>query len=333
MVFRIRPASMTAQRLGLHVSSAAAVNRVDSVLSSFIGGFNVAITARTNQAWRRYCDGLPVLYQPFAHEGAAMGDTLRHAFRYDAAAFENEVVRRRPEYRYLYYVGLGFWSGMRRHGATHLSRVVAGLDPLHRYLCYDGYGFQCAFFDYRRDRSALRRLDALDGYARNAAYQGVGRAFYFLFMERPDMLIEHTRAQGEHAIDVAGGLGLAAAFVNPDRLDVAQELGGKLSAEWRDHFHLGMCFGLKARAINDVDRFESDTGDLAPSMREAVLASVRECDRVELQVRADNQADAYQRWRSRVTEWLAANVTYPMVGVRTECKAGSGRPPRVDSTD
>ncbi len=44
----------------------------------------------------------------------------------------------------------------------------------------------------RRIIRQVDRLNELEGYARSAAYQGVGRAFYFLFMDDHDALIEHA---------------------------------------------------------------------------------------------------------------------------------------------
>ncbi len=187
--FRIRTARMTVARLGLTVAPAD-VARVEGILHSFAGGFNAMLTRPTWSSWQRYCDSLSTLYGPFAHEGAAMGYTPRRLFRYAPADFEAAIVKPRPHMRYLYYVGLGFWSGMRHHDPRRLARIVDGLDPLHRYLCYDGYGFRYAFFEYLRDPGVVRRLDALEGYARHAAYQGLGRAFWFLFMGDPDRLID-----------------------------------------------------------------------------------------------------------------------------------------------
>ena len=179
-VFAIRTSRMTVDRLGLLVGAQDDVKRINTILKSFAGGFNAMITKPSLAACRSYCDSLPTLYSPFAEEGLAMGYTLRQLFRYDPAQFEDRVVRARPEFRYLYYVGLGFWSGMRNHTPQRLAEIVDGLDPLHGNLCYDGYGFKRAFFDYREDAEGLRQLDLLEGYARRAAYQGVGRAFYFL---------------------------------------------------------------------------------------------------------------------------------------------------------
>jgi len=329
--WRIPARRMTVRHLGLQVLDPSSVERVDAILTGFAGGFNQMIARPSPKAWEIYCASLPALIRPFAHEGAAMGYTPRHLFRYDPREFEARIVRPRPEFRYLYYVGLGFWSGMRNHDARRIERVADGLDPLHRFLCFDGYGFKHAFFDYPRDASLLRRLDLLSGYARNAAYQGVGRAFYFLFMDRPDVLIERIRALGRHAADVASGLGLAAVFINPDRLDRARELARMLPAEWQAQFHLGMCFGLKARAINDLDQFDRDIATQSPAVQAAIRASIRECDRIELLVRADGESDPYRRWRERVADWMCANIEYPIADLAIRAGSVSDRTIRAAS--
>ncbi len=326
--FAIRPKRMTVDRLGLLVDSPEDVNRVDTILRSFAGGFNVMITARSVDAGQAYCDSLPILYQPFAQEGTAMGYTLRHLFRYRADEFEERVVKPRPEFRYLHYVGLGFWSAMRNHDAKSLARIIDGLDPLHRYLCYDGYGFGHAFFKYPKDAGSLRQFDDLDGYARKAAYQGVGRAFYFLFMSRPAVLVEHIRKLGDYAPDAAAGVGLAAVFVNPDRLEFARDLAAKMPREWHESFHLGMCFGLKARSLNDVEQFEHDMSCVGTPVREAVFGAIRECDRIELLVRDDQGPDGYRRWREQVTAWMADHIEYPLAAVKDSVDTTSQPEPR-----
>ncbi len=308
----IRPSRMTVRRLRLQITDPADIERVDSVLASFAGGFNKMIASPSESAWQTYCQAQTAILRPFAEEGAAMGYTVRRLFRYDAADFESLIVKPRPEFRYLYYVGLGFWSGMRNHSARRVAQIVKGLDPLHSYLCFDGYGFKRAFFDYPRNRDALATLNSFEGYARNAAYQGVGRALHFLFMGHPDLVIERVAALGSYAVDAAAGVGLAAAFVNPDRLAPEFELGLQMPKEWQPHFHLGLCFGLKARAINDLDAFDRNLATLPTATQGAIRASIRECDRIELLIRADGQSDGYRRWRERVTGWMTANIEFPM---------------------
>ena len=315
-VFSIRPGKMTVEGNGLLVSAPADVERVDAILQSFAGGFNAMICRPSFAGWRRYCDSLPPLCQPFAHEGAAMGFTLRRLFRHDPAAVEERIVRARPGFRYRYYVGLGFWSGMRNHDPQRLARIVDGLDPLYRYLCYDGYGFKQAFFDETRSLQGLSRLEALQGYARNAAHQGVGRAVFFLFMDRPERMVEYIDQLGAYAGDATAGLGLASVFVNPDRIEVARNLGGQLPAAWHDQFHLGVCFGLKARSVNNTDQFERDLAHLEPSVQQAARAAIRECDRIELQVRSERGAEGYRKWRLLVKQWMAEHVEFPLAGLK-----------------
>ncbi|MBI4718968.1 MAG: DUF1702 family protein [Planctomycetes bacterium] len=315
--FAIPRRKMTVERLGLHVAGADQVARVDTILNHFAGGFNAMITRPRLSAAFDYCEHCPPHFRPFAEEGVAMG-----------AEFEKLIVRPRPGFRYLYYVGLGFWAGMRSYAPGRLERMVDGLDPLHGHLCYDGYGFKVAFFDHPKDAAALDRLRGFRGYARNAAFHGVGRAQWFRFIGEPLRLVEEIRRTGEFAADVAAGVGLAAVFVNPDRLDLAQDMGRRMPPEWHEHFHLGMCFALKARSINHLEQFNLDLARQPKDVQQAAWASIRECDRVELLVRSDAAEDKYRRWREAVTAWMAEEIEYPMAGVRP---ATAGKPRGVVS--
>ncbi len=311
-VFAIPVADMTVAQLGLRVP-AEHVARVDGILASFAGGFNAALTSPSPHAWERYCNALPALLRPFAQEGAAMGHTPRRLLRFDAADFARRVVGPHPGFRYLHHVGLGFWAGMRHYSPVQLTRLTADLDPLNRYLCYDGYGFKHEFFDHRKDPAGLRPLDALAGYARHAAYQGVGRAMFFRFMGEPPLLVEQLRALGVYAADAAGGVGLASVFVFPDRLEIARQLGASLPPDWHAAVHVGMCFGLKARSINDPDQFGRDMACAPADVQSAARAAIEACDRIEAQVRAERAPDGYRLWRERLAAWMTERIVYPLV--------------------
>jgi hypothetical protein len=315
--FRINPAQMTVSRRGLAVTEPADVERVEAILQSFAHGFNKMIARPSGTAWRRYCNVLPALYEPFAQEGAAMGHTLRRLFRYRPEAFETEIVGAHPEFRYLHYVGLGFWSGMRNHTPARVMQITERLDPLLGQLVYDGYGFKHGFFDYQRDASCFDRFDGLTGYARNVAYQGAGRSFWFLYMNDHDALIEHLGRLGTFATDGAGGSGLAAAFVNPDRFDVAQAFAVKLPEAWQPHFQLGLCFGLKARSAGEPAWFAANLEAGDAETAEAIRAAIDACDRIEHETRAAGGDDPYRRWRESVTQWMASHLEYPLAAVRT----------------
>lgn len=313
-VFALNARTMSVRRLGLVVDESNRA-RVEGIFDAFAGGFNAMIGGVGGNAWKSYCDSLPTFNQPFGHEGAAMGHSLRQLFRYDPAEFESTLVNRLPQFRYLYYVGLGFWWGMRNVEPSVVMKRVQGLDPLHRYLCFDGYGFKVAFFDHPKDGLAFRRLEGFGGYARNAAYHGVGRALWFRYMDDRPALVEQLRALGTHATDAAAGVGLALVFVNPDRLDLARGYAQQMPKEWHADVHLGMCFGLKARSINHPGQFSKDVEAVAPRVREAIRASIQACDRIERSVRQELLSNGYQLWRERVTHWLTENVEYAMGGL------------------
>lgn len=332
-LFAISPKRMTVRKLGLRVTDPLDIERVNSILKHFITGFNRMLTAPRMSECQTLCDAKPVVYRPFAQEGVAMGYTLREMFRYDPARFEQQIVRPRPEYRYLYYVGLGFWSGMRNHKPDRVVQRTQGLDAMHRFLVFDGYGFKIAFFDHPKNAAALGRLDEFEGYARHAAYQGVGRAFFFRFMSDPDELIRRLSALGEWARDAAAGVGLAAVFVNPDRFQIPVQLAQRMPVEWQPHYHLGMCFALKARSINDLDEFQRNISRLDPSAQDAVYAAVRQCDRIELLVRSDGIEDGYRRWRESVTAWMAERIVYPLAGLQTADTSGDQLPATNKATE
>lgn len=312
--FRIDASKMTVAELGLAVPGQH-VNRVNLILASFAGGFNAMIADPARAGWERYCASLPPLGQPFAQEGAAMGYTPARLFRYDAVDFERTLPLKHTGFKYLHYVGLGFWSGMRGHTGAQLARITADLDPLYRYLCYDGYGFKHAFFDYPKGPAGLAPLNRLEGYARNAAYQGLGRAFFFHFMGDIPALIEHVERLDAHVLDAAGGIGLAAAFIFPDQIGYACELVAQLPPAWRADVHQGMCFGLKARSINHPEEFGRNLSGQSADMRECVRAALRACDRLEAEVRDDGAVDGYQRWRAWVRQWMEEHLRYPLAGL------------------
>ncbi len=76
--FRIRPSLMRWDRLGMRLSERADQERVERICEAVAGGFNAMICGAGPDGWVRYCEELEVHFRPFAHEGAAMGFSLRH---------------------------------------------------------------------------------------------------------------------------------------------------------------------------------------------------------------------------------------------------------------
>ncbi len=311
----IRPHTMSAAKLGFQLADSQDRDLVNGVCGAFAGGFNAMIASPSAEGWSRFADGQPTLFQPFAQEGAAMGYSLRHLGRFSADRFERDMVARYPGYRYLHYVGLGFWHAMRDRPPEQLERIVDQLDPLHAMLCWDGYGFKFGFFDYEDQTKWKTRFDRLEGYARNVAYQGLGRSLWFRFMGRTDDLIKHLYALGPHVFDGASGVALAAVFTTIDRPQRAFDALRQMPEPWHTDILLGMCFAYQARSINHPDFFEQALRALDAHRRVAVRDAIERCDEVEGAVRHRGGPDGYRRWRQALKPWLAQHVRFPFEGL------------------
>ncbi len=315
--FCIRSGAMTPERLGFHVTDTEDTARVNGVCEAFAGGFNAMVSGRSGRAWLEFTANQPVLFRPFAAEGAATGFSLRRLGFCSPRQFERALVERHDGYRYLQYVGLGFWYAMRGWSPARVTRRVAELDPLHGMLCWDGYGFKSGFFDYENRANWQDRFDTIPAYGRNVAHQGVGRSLWFRFMGRPAELIENVRSFGKFAPDVAAGVGLAAVFTTMDAPERGDLLLETMPEVWHDEVLLGMCFAYKARSINDSAYFARAMSAVGSDRRSAVESAIAECDAIESEIRADGEGDGYRRWREGVRGWLREHVVYPFVGLKT----------------
>lgn len=313
---RLRPAAMTAERLGFCVAEPADLERVEGICRAFAGGFNAMIAGRRSDRWMEHNDSLASYYRPFADEGAAMGYTLRQLGRRAERGFEQDVVRQRPQYCYLHYVGLGFWHAMRGVPAQRLSARIAQLDPLHGPLCWDGYGFKFGFFDLGKDSRAADHFTELPGYAARVAYQGLGRSLWFRHMDEPDRLVDYVTSLGPFSQDAASGVGLATVFTMIDRSTRSSAVLRAMPNAWRTDVMVGMCFAYKARSINDPGQFGAWLDTYDPDRRTAIRAGVAACDVFERQIRAGGKPEPYRRWREMLTGWLDENIEYPFSATR-----------------
>ena len=228
---------------------------------AFIGGYNAMLTLPGLDGVAAAGRRIAPHERPFFFEGAAMGYLPRGYFSRGlrAQSSERNLLAIDPAFRYLYYVGLGFWYGMRHpFRPSALERLVPHLDPLYSPLCYDGYGFKVGFFDFARRPGAVRRLALAPEKVAPAIYQGFGRALFFVFMDDPRGFEEVKRSLPSRAEDLEQGRALALGFTGIDRpgllLDhLAGAAGeGELAARLT-----GLTWALTAREMNDPAYFES----------------------------------------------------------------------------
>jgi enediyne biosynthesis protein E3 len=316
--FVIKPQDMTPEALGFDVSEPADVERINGICRAFSSGFNTMLVARSADSWTRNTDETAVFYRPFADEGAAMGFSARRLGLCSPASFESNIVQPSSQFRYLHYVGLGFYHAMRKTDPARLATVIRTLDPLLGSLCWDGYGFKTGFFDF--DRLGIdgirERFSKVKGYPRNIAHQGLGRSLWFRYMGNPQKLRETVAQFDDYANDVASGVGLAVVFTMIDRPQRVEAILRTLPDKWQNHVMLGMTFAFKARAVADPVAYKNWLVAFEDDARITVNWAVDRCDQIEQTLRdGDPVADGYRVWRDRLRAWLGENVAFPLTNV------------------
>lgn len=209
----------------------------------FIAAFNRALCADDPVETRHVLEVVDPDLRGFAAEGAAMGCAIADAVMLGGNRLGAWVDGTAGEFTYLTHVGAG-WALAR---VPWRRRPILGcLDPVHRWLAFDGLGFHDAYFFSRRVAAGWRRLRT--GYAVQTYDQGVGRAIWFIAGGSVARAIDVVRrfSSGRHA-DLWSGLGLALAYAggaDPAGLRLAVQAAGGA----RPWLAQGAAFAAEARA-------------------------------------------------------------------------------------
>jgi hypothetical protein len=266
---------------------------------AFLGGYHAMLRLPSlGEVARRGAEVAPH-YRPFFFEGAAMGYLPRGYYSdgYRRENVERDLLEMHPGFRYLYYVGLGFWQAIRHPRRPAIIEGLAPhLDPMYVPLCYDGFGFKVGFFDYSRNPARARALlDQCPPAYRPAVRQGFGRSLFFVFMDDDDgFRRERDACPAAYRLDMETGRSLATAFTGVDRpariaehLDAAAE-----DVELRARL-TGVTWALAARQMNDGNYFEACMASAPRGWRDLLGRLPGLCSDT-LQ-----QSAAYDEWQGR----------------------------------
>ena len=285
---------------------------VSQLGQAFLGGYNTMLESGLEGVAAKGPEVTPH-YRPFFFEGAAMGYIPRGYYSTECSpeSAEAALLALNPDFKFLYYVGLGFWFGFRHPRAPErLQKLEPHLDPMLFPLCYDGFGFKLGFFDYSRRTAAAAVLERGPAAARPYLYQGFGRSLFFVYMNDEDAFASFkASAPAERRGDLELGRSLACGFTGVDRpealiryLDQAEsdeDLGARLT---------GVTWAMAARRMNDREYFERCLAPASDPHRELLETLPELCDR-EFE-RADDYADWQLKTRSAVLEhYRSARVT------------------------
>lgn len=268
---------------------------LETIGQTFIRGYNAALLAPDAQAVLSFTNGVSPTERGFAAEGAAMGAAIADAVSFRKSLLPACLKAFAADFAYLAHVGAG-WSLARV--PWRRRRILAELDPLLRWLAFDGLGFHDTYFHHRRILAGWRRERA--GYAAHAYDQGVGRALWFVAGGSVPAAIKllSTLPELRHR-DIWSGLGLAMTYAGPvtaDDLAAACEAAGPN----RPQFAQGVAFACEARALARHVPAHTDFAARAVwgVSAEDLSCLVREArDRLP---RAEGEVPRYEIWRTAV---------------------------------
>ncbi len=280
--------------------------RLSRLGSAFLSGYHTMLDADSVEAGFSGLTGIPAYERPFWAEGAAMALPARSYFDRSVSpvVFGATLDRYVSGFLYLGYVGLGFWFGFRHPRApSRIKRDLAPwLDPLYLPLCYDGWGFKLGFFDWPARPGVVRRLDRCPQEYRSAAWQGFGRALYFVLRD-DEARFAALATDDQQAYDLESGRSLALAFTRVDQPDaIARHLDAAEDERRLEARLVGTAWALTARYRGDRDYLEECLGGLAEPWR-ARLSSLPETT-----LAAERRAVSYSDWRERTARDAVARI-------------------------
>lgn len=302
----ISPREARPERRGFERLTAEATDRLERVGTTFLLGYHSALL---DPRPRPLADGIEreveAGWRGFGYEGVGFGlaltDALFPRFRRRRSRLQEFLAGPGRSHRYLVLVGAG-WSLARlprRHG-----RTLAGLDPVLRWLCFDGYGFHHGFFAWRRTLEAHWVPWRLRGYARHVFDQGLGRSLWFVLSMDPGRIAAAIdRFPEARRGDLWSGVGLACGFAGGLPEAGVVELRDR-AGRWLAHAAQGAAFAAKARG---------DGGEVTPWL-ELACSTLWGASAAETKARVEEMgADlpdegptlavavpAYEVWRRRV---------------------------------
>lgn len=244
-LFRISPEEAKFAHRGFPRADESVRLRLERIGQVFIEGYHSALSTDKHDALAVRLNAFERDYRGFAFEGAGMGlslldcitpwrrNRLRTFLEADGAA-----------HCYMMHVGAG-WALARlsMFSASYLER----LDPLLRWLAFDGYGFHEGYFHWPLSVERQAVPKHLSGYSRRAFDQGLGRSLWFVCGADVERISTCVTAFGRtRQADLWSGVGLACAYAGGATRSTIYALH-TAAGDYRPHLAQGAAFAAKTR--------------------------------------------------------------------------------------
>ncbi len=299
LLFSISPDEASFSRRGFDCPSAAARARLQRVGETFIAGYNAAIAVNDIHALEERLERIHCEWRGFAYEGAAMALALRDVLTpWHRDRFEAFLRGPGDRHAYMAHIGAG-WALARLKRS--FENAMARHDPLLRWLLLDGFGFHEGYFHTDRTMDGSTAPATLQGYARRAFDQGLGRCIWFVAgaeVVRTRTLVD--RFKSDRHRDLWAGIGLAVAYAGGVGEGAIRNLT-TAAGEFQPEFALGVAFAAKARdrAGNPVDHTEQACQTVWQRSAEAAAGIT---DEMLVDLPPDNEVPSFEVWRQRIQD-------------------------------
>ena len=290
-LLRIRPAEASFKARGFEACEATVRLRLEEMLESFIGGFNLALRTKDEvELSRRLNADYDNHHVGFAFEGVglylAMADLLIPGKPHRLDHFLRGASERHD---YIVAVGAGFAFARIPWGRRVMHDYLRTLDPLIAWCAPCGYGFHEGFFRHRRFIEAAETPPAfLSSLGMQLFDSGLGRSIWWVKGANPvSICFAINRFPNERRAELWAGIGIAAGYAGgvgvADLLHL-QELSRPHAADLLSGLPLAARLRQKAGnhsattelACNTLlDRTTDEVADMAEAAADAVRGQVR----------------------------------------------------------
>lgn len=304
-LFGIEIAETTFERRQFRGGDAAMRARLEKVGSFFLAGYHAAHEDHRPEPLAAFLDDLELDYRGFAYEGAAMALALIDALTpWKRDRLGRFLVERADPHVYMGAVGAGWAIARLPFG---MRGILERLDPVLRWLAFDGYGFHQGYFHWPESVVAQRVPRRLEGYARRVFDQGLGRSLWFVDGAEIDRIVATLGSfPSARRSDLWAGIGLSSTYAGgAGRADL--EALRAAAGPYRGDLAQGATFAAKTRerAGNPTAHTELACQVLC-GLTASAAAAVTDAAGDDLP--ADGDEPAFEVWRRRIRERMWQNV-------------------------
>lgn len=288
---------------GFELARKSHEERLESIGKAFLRGYNLTLSARSFTEITQALEQESLLLRGFFVEGAAMGSALVDSLPFRKPMLPRYLALFGELYPILVHAGVGLTISKL---SWREKGILAALDPLYRWLAYDGLGYHNMYFEPEKTLAGPKRI--LKGYASQAYDQGAGRGIWFISgadVHKAAATIGSMAS--ERQPDLWAGVGLALCYAGPSGSQEFLQAEALAGANAPD-MAMGVALACAARVRDQSLLPETREGivalwDVAPE----ALAEKVEALRLSLPASDMTDGSAYATWRANIAQDFADN--------------------------